>query len=104
LHAFAYDQNGADPQGSLVVKPAGATIYGAAGGGGADGYGVVYSLTLNSKGQWAEKVLHTFSGGKAGGNPTFGLSSDPAGNLFGIALNTAKNMNLVYELLPNAKG
>lgn len=104
LHAFAYDQNGAGPIGPLIVKPAGTTIYGVAGGGGTDGYGVVYSLTPNSKGRWAEKVLHTFPGGKAGGNPTFGLSSDPAGNLFGIATNTAKNMNLVYELSPNAKG
>ena len=104
LHAFGSDQRGSNPQGSIVVSASGTAIYGAAGYGGADGYGVVYSLTLNSKGQWAERVLHTFPGGKAGGNPTFGLSSDPVGNLFGIALNTAKNMNLVYELLPNAKG
>jgi hypothetical protein len=86
------------------VGAAGTVIYGAATYGGTDGYGVVYSLTLNAKGRWAEKALHTFPGGKEGGNPTFGLSSDSAGNLYGIATNTAKNMNLVYQVSPKAQG
>jgi uncharacterized repeat protein (TIGR03803 family) len=103
LHAFALDQNGSDPQGSLVVDPAGATIYGAASYGGSDGYGVVYGLALNSKGRWTEKVLHTFPGGKSGGNPTFGLSSDSAGNLYGIATNTTSRFEMVYQLLPNSQ-
>jgi uncharacterized repeat protein (TIGR03803 family) len=103
LHAFASDQHGSDPQGSLIVNPAGTIIYGAASYGGADGYGVVYSLTLNSQGRWTEKLLHTFPGGKGGGNPTFGLSADSAGNLYGIATNTTKQMNLIYQLSPNSQ-
>ncbi len=98
LHAFAFDQNGSNPQGSLIVNPAGTTIYGAASYGGTLGYGVVYSLTLNAKGFWVEKVLYTFPGGTRGGNPRFGLSSDSAGNLYGIATKTTSKLDLVYQL------
>ncbi|HEV7512250.1 MAG TPA: choice-of-anchor tandem repeat GloVer-containing protein, partial [Candidatus Acidoferrum sp.] len=88
---------GSSPQGSLVIDSVG-TIYGAANFGGAAGYGVVYSLTPNAKGKWTEKLLHTFPGGKGGGHPTFGLTSDSAGNLYGIATNTDRNLDLVYQL------
>jgi uncharacterized repeat protein (TIGR03803 family) len=104
LHAFAYDEHGSSPQGPLIVNPAGTTIYATASYGGSDGYGLVYSLTLNSEGQWIEKLPHVFPGGKGGGNPIFGLSTDSAGNLYGIATNTAKNLNLVYQLSSTSQG
>jgi uncharacterized repeat protein (TIGR03803 family) len=104
LRAFGDDQHGSSPQGPLIVNPAGTTIYGAASYGGSDGYGLIYSLTLNSEGQWTEKLPHVFPGGKGGGNPIFGLSTDSAGNLYGIATNTAKNLNLVYQLSSTSQG
>jgi uncharacterized repeat protein (TIGR03803 family) len=98
LHAFALDPNGASPEGSLVVDPAGTTIYGAAGFGGPSGYGVAFGLTLNAKKQWTEQVLFPFPGGNRGANPTFGLSSDSSGNLYGIATKTTIGLELVYQL------
>jgi hypothetical protein len=86
------------------VDPAGTTIYGAASYGGSDGYGVVYSLARSARGHWLEKVLHSFPGGIGGGNPTFGLSSDAAGNLYGIATNPTRKLSLVYQVAKNSEG
>jgi uncharacterized repeat protein (TIGR03803 family) len=103
VHAFGLDQYGAAPQGPVVVDTAG-IIYGATVGGGAYSSGVVYSLTQNAKGHWTEKVLHSFPGGKAPGNPIDGLSSDSTGSLYGIATNLADRRPLIYQLSRNSKG
>jgi uncharacterized repeat protein (TIGR03803 family) len=84
LHAFGFDADGADPAGTLVLTSHG-TIYGVAqwGGGGSDA-GVLYSLSLNAKGKWIEKVLYSFQGGKDGAQVT-GLISDQHGSLYGVS-------------------
>jgi uncharacterized repeat protein (TIGR03803 family) len=84
LHAFGFDADGADPAGTLVLNSSG-TIYGVTqwGGGGSDA-GVFYSLSLNAKGKWIEKVLYTFQGGKDGAQVT-GLISDQHGSLYGVS-------------------
>jgi uncharacterized repeat protein (TIGR03803 family) len=49
------------------------------------GEGTVYELTPLAKGKWTTKVLHRFTGGKDGGNPSGNLILDAAGNLYGTA-------------------
>ena len=47
------------------------------------GCGVVFELSPTSSGQWAETILHTFSGGTDGASPASNLIIDSAENLYG---------------------
>ena len=98
IRKFVGDKFGGSPIGPLVAAPDG-TIYGAAKSGGVYFAGVVYSLSLNSKGKWVEKVLHAFKGGTDGGNLSDGLTQDTLGNLYGIGSNV-----MIYQMFINAKG
>jgi hypothetical protein len=83
LHAFAGGSDGGEPAGLLVLAADG-TIYGTTEFGGT-GAGVFYSLSLNAKGTWVERVMHSFKGGQDGGNPVSGLTADQKGNLYGVS-------------------
>jgi len=78
LYTFSGANDGAYPQGAVVLDRKGG-LYGTAQGGGADKAGVIFRLTSDGK----EKVLHTFAGGSDGDSPLSGLISDRSGNLFG---------------------
>jgi uncharacterized repeat protein (TIGR03803 family) len=83
LHAFAGGNDGAFPQGSLIIDAAGA-VYGTTdGGGGAgcggNGCGTVFKIAANTE----ETILYAFTGGADGGYPVAGLLADKKGNLFG---------------------
>jgi uncharacterized repeat protein (TIGR03803 family) len=105
LCSFTGGSGGANPAAGLIFDPSG-NLYGATYYGGASGDGVVYKLTPNSDGTWAESVLHTFTGGKDGGNPEAGnLTFDPAGNLYGTSFyGGASGAGVVYKLTPNLDG
>ena len=51
-------------------------------GGGINNNGTLFELTPTGNG-WTERVLHSFTGGNDGLEPTAGLVADPAGNLYG---------------------
>ena len=72
--------------GALVLDAAG-NIYGTTvqGGSGCEGYGcgIIFKLTPSSGGQWTETIVYQFTGGNDGWQPSGGLISDRAGNLYG---------------------
>jgi len=67
--------------------------------------GAVFQLTPTSDGKWTYKVLHRFTGGKAGADPSVNrLVFDGQGNLFGVLEGSAYGYGLVYKLAPTAGG
>jgi uncharacterized repeat protein (TIGR03803 family) len=73
--------------------------------GGGDDVGNVYKLTP-TKGDWVIHVIHTFTGGPDGGNPSlFNLAIDSAGNLYGTTeLGGLYNYGVAYKLSPSTGG
>ena len=68
LHGFSSSSDGAEPEGELVFV--GNSLYGTAESGGTSGYGTVFAINIDGSNF---RVLHTFSGGIDGANPTGGL-------------------------------
>jgi uncharacterized repeat protein (TIGR03803 family) len=101
LYSFTGAADGFAPYGG-VIRDAKGNLFGTAfQGAGTDcndaGCGTVYLLTPAGKFQ----VLHTFTGGKDGGNPAAGLVMDPAGNLYGTTYNGgAHGFGTVFKLTP----
>jgi len=73
--------------------------------GGGDDVGNVYKLTP-TKGDWAIHVIHTFTGGPDGGNPSgYNLAIDGAGNLYGMTyVGGLYNYGTAYKLSPSTGG
>jgi len=110
LYSFgAYPNDGAFPDGGLLVDQSG-NIYGVTNGGGAycendGGCGTVYELSPALGGGWTETVLHNFcSTGNSftcpdGAIPYAGLVEDEAGNLYGTtSLGGTGKYGIVYRL------
>jgi uncharacterized repeat protein (TIGR03803 family) len=74
--------DGSTPYGSLVVDSAG-NLYGTTYEGGVYGGGVVFKLTPNPTGGWAETVVHSFGNDTDGIGPLAGVIFGRAGNLYG---------------------
>jgi uncharacterized repeat protein (TIGR03803 family) len=68
LHRFTGGDDGANPNGGLILS--GNTLYGTASGGGTSGNGTVFAVTANGTNF---TVLHSFTGGDDGANPNGGL-------------------------------
>jgi uncharacterized repeat protein (TIGR03803 family) len=83
LHCFS-GSDGANPIGGVVIGTGG-VLYGTTAYGGAMGNGTVYSLTPPAApgGTWMETTLHSFSGGRDGGNSIAGVVIDGDGVLYG---------------------
>jgi uncharacterized repeat protein (TIGR03803 family) len=81
IHNFGAENDGATPNGPLLVDSNGNLFGVTYGGPGLYGNGVVFELTQQPRGQWTETVVHSFTGGDGGaipwGSPTF----DKTGNL-----------------------
>jgi len=82
LHTFAGGTDGYQSWSGLIFDAAG-DLFGTAVYGGAGNAGIAFELVPNPDGTWTENVLHTFTGYPDGGNPSRGLVSDAAGNLYG---------------------
>jgi uncharacterized repeat protein (TIGR03803 family) len=101
LHSFTGGADGAHPTGSLIRDEAG-NLYGTTAIGGtvpgAQGFGVVYKLTKAGD----TTVLHTFTGGADGKQPSGGVVRDPAGNLYGTtrAGGSTTRWGVVYKVDP----
>jgi uncharacterized repeat protein (TIGR03803 family) len=88
LYNFTGGTDGGFPYAGVIRDPAG-NLYGAAFGGdlstscfGGYGCGVVYKLDTSGK----KTVLYSFTGGTDGSSRASVLKRDPAGNLYGTAL------------------
>ena len=104
LYSFGGRPDGSAPFPTLLLDAAG-NLYGTTNAGGVHNLGVVYMLSPQTDGSWAEFVLHTFAGGADGANPLAGLTFGPEGNLYGTTtLGGTANCGIAYELVPNAGG
>ena len=84
LHGFSDDQQGANPEASLIFDAHGNLYSTAYRGSGGSRYGDVFRLQpLNSKhGHWAFTVLYGFSGSLDAAQPAAALVFDRAGSLY----------------------
>jgi uncharacterized repeat protein (TIGR03803 family) len=81
LYTFTGGSNdGANPNGGLVLDSSG-NIYGTTSHGGSADFGTVFKLDPNG----VETQLHDFTNGADGGSPKSGVVLDAAGNLYGSA-------------------
>jgi uncharacterized repeat protein (TIGR03803 family) len=104
LYTFTGGTDGANPQGNLIVDPAG-NLYGTTthGGDAGQGDGTVYQLVGNGTG-WTENVIHRFVPAD-GFNPETPLAIDGQGNLYGTTFSGGANgQGAVFEMSPAAGG
>lgn len=117
LHTFSGNADGSLPFAGLAFDSAG-NLYGTTYRGGdlsgCDGYGcgVAFKLSPVSDGHWKETVLHSFTGGTDGSQPSIGLVVDGAGNVYGTTPTGGetncgfdhKGCGVVFELSPQSNG
>ena len=96
LYNFTDGADGGSPYSGLLADNAG-NLYGTTGYGGDDNLGVVFKLAPDG----TETVLHSFTGGQAGGSPVAGLIQDPTGNLYGTTGGNGDAASVVFELAPD---
>ncbi|HEV2301269.1 MAG TPA: choice-of-anchor tandem repeat GloVer-containing protein [Stellaceae bacterium] len=83
LHAFA-GEDGAGPQGQLLIDTATGVLYGTTTAGGHANMGTIFELTPNSDGSYSESVLHGFGASRRDGKqPQVGLVFAAKGALYG---------------------
>jgi uncharacterized repeat protein (TIGR03803 family) len=104
LHRFPNGNDGANPNGPLVLDKVGnlygTTQYGGGSGKCPAGCGVVFKLSPGKKGSWTYSVLHRFTGGADGAEPWIGPTIDAKGNLYGTTMFGGTGGGVVFELTP----
>ena len=98
LHSFTGGADGAIPEWGVVLDGQG-NLYGttfAGGDGGQTGLqeGVIFKMDPEGN----ETVLYSFTGLSDGGEPTAGLTRDPAGNLYGTTYYGGNGAGVLFEL------
>ena len=102
LHSFN-NTDGSNPESKLIADPDG-NLYGTTAGGGANGMGCVFKLSLTANKSWMETVLYSFSG-PDGSYPSAGVVRDQAGNLYGTTDGGGTfGLGVVFELSPSSNG
>lgn len=105
LYAFSGGSDGGNPEAGVVLDEKnlyGTTVYGGQKCHGPEYCGVVFQVSSTTQ---KETVLHTFTGGSDGRNPTSSLIFDQAGNLYGTTLlGGEKDSGVVFELFPSDSG
>jgi len=93
--------DGASPNAGLIFDSAG-NLYSTTIGGGSDGQGTVFELSLAGGGTRTETILHSFSNQAVDGyNPNGGLILDKSGNLYGVTASGGQNQDgAVFEVTP----
>lgn len=84
IHSFGNGTDGQLPNSQLTVDSHG-NLYGDTYSGGTKGFGAIFRMHRNGTGDWTEKVIYNFTGGKDGSGPQATLAFDAAGNLYGTA-------------------
>jgi uncharacterized repeat protein (TIGR03803 family) len=104
LHSFGGINEGYP---AALVQDASGNLYGTVLQGGAStstcssGCGMAFELSPTSSGPWTFTLMHSFTGGSDGANPSSSLTFDTAGNLFGVTQHGGANsVGNAYELSP----
>ncbi len=105
LYKFKNSGDGGGPSGNLTLDATGTVLYGTAISGGASGFGVVFSLALETD---TYSVLHSFTGGLDGWGPNGFLTVGEGGVLLGATDAGGNNgfssfghgYGVVFELFP----
>ena len=112
--------DGSNPMARVIIAPDG-TLYGTTYYGGASNSGVVFRLQPPATAcksvlcPWTETVLHSFTGGVDGANPSLGdLTVDRTGNVYGTTYTggytggdcglSSPGCGVVFELTPSSGG
>jgi len=105
IYSFAGGNDGFGPGGPLILDKKG-NLYGTTPDGGTHSDGTVYTLVHGKNGQWTEKVIHSFAGGKDGATGSLGpLLLDKASNLYGVTeTQGASGYGTAYKLSPVSGG
>jgi uncharacterized repeat protein (TIGR03803 family) len=108
IHNFTGGQDGAYPSTGLTIDDAG-NMYGTAFGGGAPGFGTIFTLD-NDGGGWSVTPIYSFHEGRDGAGPIASVSIGPDGVLYGstsaggggpcISVNGYRGCGTVYSLRP----
>jgi uncharacterized repeat protein (TIGR03803 family) len=101
LYSFLGGTDGSFPTSTLVFNTTG-SLYGTTSTGGRPSCdcGTAFKLTL-SRGAWKEKIVHLFGVGRDGSSPTYGLTPDAAGNLYGTTpVGGTGGQGTVFRLTP----
>jgi uncharacterized repeat protein (TIGR03803 family) len=97
IYSFQGGADGALAVGDLIEDAAG-NFYGTTQVGGASDDGTIFKVSPDG----TETVLHAFSGGADGADPTSGLIADNSGNFYGVTEGDAvSNYGTVFKLLPD---
>jgi uncharacterized repeat protein (TIGR03803 family) len=86
LHVFGPNDDGINPNSSLVFDRLG-RLLGTTTWGGGYGYGTVFQLAKSGN-AWSESLLYSFDGQENGTNPTNGVTLQHSGHLYGAAATT----------------
>jgi len=115
LYRFLGGNDGRNPNPGLIFDRAG-NLYGTTQAGGANDCptsytstcGTVFELSPTPKGEWTEKQLYNFAGitenNADGENPSSGLVTDSAGNLYGTTSSGGAYHGTVFQLTPESNG
>lgn len=93
LSSFTDATDGVDPSGGVIQDESG-NLFGTTTFGGGYDQGVVFKIAANG----TYSVLHRFIGGDGGGQPSFGVVRDGAGNLYGTAGALFRPGGIVFKL------
>jgi uncharacterized repeat protein (TIGR03803 family) len=104
IHAFTGGADGSGPGSRVAVDKRG-NVYGMTPTGGANGLGVIYTLHPKSNGDWALRVIHTFTGGPDGSSGSAGKLLLRGGHIYGAATTGGVNgSGTVFRLTPTRTG
>ena len=101
LYSFRGGTDGSFPTATLVFDATGA-LYGTTSTGGRPSCdcGTLFKMTLE-RGSWNEKIVHFFGKGRDGSSPSYGLSPDADGNLYGTTpVGGTEGQGAVFRLTP----
>lgn len=105
VYSFPGGKYGASAGSPLVFDNAG-NLYGTTPDAGAHGFGTIFQLVPGQNGQWSEKVIHGFTGGKDGGIGSLGpLLIASNGTIYGIAeVGGASGFGTTFRIVPQSNG
>ena len=101
IHNFGHAGDAYFPS-SAITLDSSSNLYGECALGGQHGEGLLYELSLGSRG-WTETIIHQWGSGTDGSYPYGNLTFDLAGNLYGTTSQSGVkgNMGTVFEFVPN---